>query len=1794
MKRFYPFILAAVLLMSGADIFAQSTTFTYTGGMQTFSVNTGVYLLAVDMYGACGAPAGPSSILGTPAAGMYGLGGRTQATLSVTPGQILNIFVGGQGTTGNGSGATGGYNGGGSAASYGGSYSGGSGGGCTDIRIGGIGFPANTVVVAGGGGGGGYNGGYYTGGAGGGLTGGTANGTGGGSASTGGSQVAGGIGGLIGGYTQGSTGTQPTGGSSQSPSPGIGAGGGGGYWGGGGGCWNGGGGGSCYANSSVTSGASFTQAYPSATGNGQCTITVLCTVPTSGPISGTTNICPGISYNFTTTSSSGGTWSSTNTSVATVNATTGVVTAVAPGTATISYSDVVSCGAALVAKPIVVNPLPVAITGTANACKGLTTSLSDGTSGGKWSSSNTTSITINSTTGVLTGVALGTSIITYQVTATSCYATQVETVNVLPNIYTTGMVGSGTYCSGGTGFHITLSNTDAGVSYQLSNSGSPIGSPATGSGSPYDFGLETLAGPYTVVATNIASQCPIAMAGAPTITVNPLPTQYPVTVSSGGNYCSGGTGVDIQLTASDPGVNYQLYNGALAVGAPLSSPSGALLDFGMQTGAGTYTIAGTNSSTTCMGNMSNSVAVNINPLPNVYTITGGGSYCAGGTGVHVGLSGSDAGINYQLFVGGVSSGITKTGTGSPIDFGAITMSGACTVVANNPVTGCTNNMSSGISVGINALPSVYNVTGGGNYCSGGTGQHVDLSFSGSSGITYQLYRLFKGTNTLVDSLSGTGSSLDFGSMTIPGVPGDSGTFTVVAINTTTQCSNAMSGNAIIKINTPPFAFLMTNGGAYCAGGAGALVRLNGSATGTSYQLLVGGSPVGSPVSGTGGILSFGSQKAAGVYTAVATSGTTGCSAPMNGSVTVSINPAPTAYAILTPTGSSYCANVAGTQIKLGQSDVGIRYQIYSGGVALTDTQALRNGTGFQLDFGIRAAGTYTIIGTNAITGCTNTMSGSPLVTVNPLPLVDTVTGGGSYCTGGTGSHVGLSYSTIGVNYQLSYSGSAIGSPLAGTGGPLDFGLETGKGSYTVMATNAATGCMSNMSGSVAVSTTALPTIYATTGGGNYCAGSGGVHVGLSASNTGINYQLYNGTVPVGGTVHGTGLSLDFGLQSITGTYTVQATNASTSCTSNMSGNAIVNVNLLPSIYSVIGGGNYCSGGTGKDVSTSNSDMGTNYQLYYGSAKSGGIIMGTGSGIDFGMKTIPGTYTVQAMDAVTGCSVMLSGNALINTLPLPSVFTVSGGGAFCSGGSGEHVYLSGTNIGINYQLYDNTTSTGLTPISGTGTKIDFGAQTAGGNYTVVATDAVSGCTNNMFSSATIIVNALPQIDTVTGGGYYCAGATGLKVGLNGSSLGINYQVSVGGSTIGLPSWGSGSSLDLGVFTAAGAYSVQAMNAATGCTSAMYSTITVNITPVVKPTVTVTADLGLTVCDSSLVTYTATGVNSGTSPVYAWYVNGVLVPGADTATFAYMPPATGTTITGELMSSAMCAVPANVSNTVTMVVNPHGMPDITISEDPGTTVCKGTGVTLSALLPAFAGSAPTYQWMVGGTPVGTGNTYMYVPSNNDVVSLQMNSNDMCRLSDSVVKSVTMTVESPVAPVFTIKSKSSGILGASDTLQAVITSNGGPSPTYQWVVNGQPLLGQTKSIFVTSNLFNGDSVACIVTGSGNCGGLPSSQHVIMSIHGLSVGQVNGTSMDIRVIPNPNRGSFMIKGTMGHINDGAVSVEITNMLGQVVYRGTGMVQGGQLAEQVDMTGNISNGMYLLSISSGADHAVFHFVIEQ
>ncbi len=139
-------------------------------------------------------------------------------------------------------------------------------------------------------------------------------------------------------------------------------------------------------------------------------------VPVAGVILGDdTSVCQGATISLSDIAT-GGVWSSSATSIATV-ASTGIVSGTGGGTATISYSVSNSCGTVRATCVVTVNPLPVvpAITGINDICLGSSTTLFDGTAGGVWSSSVPAVATVGSS-GLVSSISAGSTRITYAVT----------------------------------------------------------------------------------------------------------------------------------------------------------------------------------------------------------------------------------------------------------------------------------------------------------------------------------------------------------------------------------------------------------------------------------------------------------------------------------------------------------------------------------------------------------------------------------------------------------------------------------------------------------------------------------------------------------------------------------------------------------------------------------------------------------------------------------------------------------------------------------------------------------------------------------------------------------------------------------------------------------------------------------------------------------------------------------------------------------------------------------------------------------------------------------------------------------------------------------------------------------------------------------------------------------------------------------------------------------------------------------------------------------------------------------
>src|SRR5450759_2227353 len=92
--------------------------------------------------------------------------------------------------------------------------------------------------------------------------------------------------------------------------------------------------------------------------------------------------------------------------------------------------------------------------------------------------------------------------------------------------------------------------------------------------------------------------------------------------------------------------------------------------------------------------------------------------------------------------------------------------------------------------------------------------------------------------------------------------------------------------------------------------------------------------------------------------------------------------------------------------------------------------------------------------------------------------------------------------------------------------------------------------------------------------------------------------------------------------------------------------------------------------------------------------------------------------------------------------IPALFNVTGSGSYCSGSSGLSISVSGSQVGVNYQLENNGIDEGAL-VPGTGSALIWYNQIEG-VYEVVATMVSSGLSEKMNGKAIIIENPLPVV------------------------------------------------------------------------------------------------------------------------------------------------------------------------------------------------------------------------------------------------------------------------------------------------------------------------------------------------------------------------------------------------------------------------------------------------------------------
>ncbi len=311
----------------------------------------------------------------------------------------------------------------------------------------------------------------------------------------------------------------------------------------------------------------------------------------------------------------------------------------------------------------------------------------------------------------------------------------------------------------------------------------------------------------------------------------------------------------------------------------------------------------------------------------------------------------------------------------------------------------------------------------------------------------------------------------------------------------------------------------------------------------------------------------------------------------------------------------------------------------------------------------------------------------------------------------------------------------------------------------------------------------------------------------------------------------------------------------------------------------------------------------------------------------------GNYTLTVTDS-NGCTASNTTSVVVNARPAA---TASSNSPVCEGST---ITLTGGPGGMT--SYNWTGPNGFSSNSQSPTVTTNATLAMAGTYTLTITNS-NGCTAS--NTTSVVVNARPAA-TASSNSPVCEGSTITLTGGPGGMTSYNWTGPNGfSSNSQSPTVTTNATLAM-----AGTYTLTITNS-NGCTASNTTSVVVNA----RPTCSISADPGITVCAGNNVTLTEDGGNA-TSWLWTTAETTKSITVSDSGTY-------GVTITDANGCQSYCEIEITV----------NALPDCHISADPGITVCAGNNVTLTE----DGGNATSWLWTTAETTksitVSTSGTY-----------------------------------------------------------------------------------------------------------------------------------------------------------------------------------------------------------------------------
>jgi gliding motility-associated-like protein len=989
-----------------------------------------------------------------------------------------------------------------------------------------------------------------------------------------------------------------------------------------------------------------------------------------------------IGNTLTLSPTTGGTWLSSNNTVATVT-NAGLVTGVSSGLVTFTFTETAT-GCSNTTSTVTVSPLPIVSTPSSALCVGETLTLSP-TTGGTWVSSDVTVATVTNA-GLVTGVSVGSITFTFTETATGCSNTTSSVSIVVSPAAPTFSFTPNTYCVGDFIVAPSISTPNGTSTYTWYSDAALttilfVGpNPTTGD---VNFG-SIVAGTFDIFVTEkIASGCE-GPSTQVTLTVNDLPLAPAVTFIPN-SYCTGETIIAPFITTplgtstynwySDPGLGLP---SLLATGpAPTSTQL-----FGGTTAITSATVYVAETKNGCQG-AATAVALIVNPIP----ITPGP-----GIDTWVGDVFNDAGNSAVPYEAGVDFALSKyrgfiTETDIPT-FGTSTY---------NPVTDEFNlDFSNTIPLaGPNVCGSYdknYSVRFQMQKTFAASGQYV-FTVGADDGVNFYIdgllvplspansfgpphtYSIFStdqicitGGSTLdlviefYNRFAFSRVSFNYSSTPIP-VPS-------VTISPNVACSGAST----------TFTATPTNGGAtptYAWQINGITRQLGTSATFTPSTIL----PALPPLS-NGDLI--------GVIMTTSLTCTTSPSATSSFSLVVITIPPPT----VSPTPIQYCQNAVAAPLTATPSggNTLLWYTTLVGGIGSVTPIVPSTATAGSTD--------YFVSQTNGT--CESSTRATITVIINGLPSDATNPVDNTFCFGSAITPASaISVSNPGIGFIVEWYGAVTGGAVVGIGNSF---VPPAAGTYFAQITNTATGCIS--ANRVAATLTPITTSAVISGVATICSGQSTT---FSVALTGVgpwDIQYSDGvtTTSVNGIVSSPA-SISVTPVLGTTTYTLVSVDDASVCTGSVSGSAVINVVNAASITTPAAAPAKCASGGLVDLTTLVTALPSGGTFTFtGTNVTGNNFDPTGlSGLinitvdyssgtclapqaNFDIDVTPGAVVTAPIAAVAICqsAALLDMTTLVSAVPAGGIFVFTGTGV--SGNNFNPASLSGTQtINVSYNL-----------------------------------------------------------------------------------------------------------------------------------------------------------------------------------------------------------------------------------------------------------------------------------------------------------------------------------------------------------------------------------------------------------------------------------------------------------------------------------------------------------------------------